>query len=427
MIYAFWNKINYFTELFAACMVFILPVQKKENIIFRIIISFLFLAILNYLLISLHKKDALDFPLIVVYWLFYSTICIFLVWFTVNGSWTKILFLATCAFATQHIAFDYCRIYNLFLITSPVILFLTFLGVYLFVYHFFAKKLSKFHNLGDFKKRFIPMITIIGIVWILSIVESHYAETTGPSKYVNICYLICDGLCCTYILWVNIGLIEKINLQQELETISQNCRQQAKQYQISSDVIENLNIKCHDLRHQIQAFRNSDTKINKEKIKFLDTIENDIRIYDTTMSTGNKPLDTILMKYGLYCKKHSIQWTCLADGSKLNFMSLEDLYALFDNAFENAVDAVLKLKNLEKRIINVNIRTVNKLIEIQIQNYFTGDIKITNELPETIKKDKRNHGYGLKSIKYTAEKYNGTITISTENEIFNLQILIPFV
>ncbi|MDD2981513.1 MAG: GHKL domain-containing protein [Hespellia sp.] len=31
----------------------------------------------------------------------------------------------------------------------------------------------------------------------------------------------------------------------------------------------------------------------------------------------------------------------------------------------------------------------------------------------------------MKSIKYTAEKYDGTITINTENDIFTLQILLP--
>ena len=31
----------------------------------------------------------------------------------------------------------------------------------------------------------------------------------------------------------------------------------------------------------------------------------------------------------------------------------------------------------------------------------------------------------MKSIQYTAEKYNGTITVNAENTIFMLQILIP--
>ena len=46
-------------------------------------------------------------------------------------------------------------------------------------------------------------------------------------------------------------------------------------------------------------------------------------------------------------------------------------------------------------------------------------------LPLTTKKNKADHGYGMKSIRYTAEKYNGTITVQTKNQIFMLQILIP--
>ena len=46
-------------------------------------------------------------------------------------------------------------------------------------------------------------------------------------------------------------------------------------------------------------------------------------------------------------------------------------------------------------------------------------------IPCHTKKDKRDHGYGMKIIRYTAEKYNGTITVSGENQIFTLQILVP--
>ncbi len=46
-------------------------------------------------------------------------------------------------------------------------------------------------------------------------------------------------------------------------------------------------------------------------------------------------------------------------------------------------------------------------------------------LPVSTKKDRRYHGYGLKTIRYTAEKYGGGIVCQAADNYFVLQILLP--
>ena len=43
----------------------------------------------------------------------------------------------------------------------------------------------------------------------------------------------------------------------------------------------------------------------------------------------------------------------------------------------------------------------------------------------TRKADKGYHGFGLKSIRATAEKYGGILTIQAEDGIFLLRVTIP--
>ena len=50
---------------------------------------------------------------------------------------------------------------------------------------------------------------------------------------------------------------------------------------------------------------------------------------------------------------------------------------------------------------------------------------MVDSLPVTTKKDKDFHGFGMKSIQYAAQKYNGQMSIHTENNIFVLRISIP--
>ena len=47
------------------------------------------------------------------------------------------------------------------------------------------------------------------------------------------------------------------------------------------------------------------------------------------------------------------------------------------------------------------------------------------EIPKTSKQDTENHGYGLKSIRQTVEKYQGSMSIQVKNRWFELRILIP--
>ena len=148
-------------------------------------------------------------------------------------------------------------------------------------------------------------------------------------------------------------------------------------------------------------------------------------IYDTALETGNRALDTVLMEKGLFCKNHDIQWSCMVDGTKLDFMKIEDIYAIFGNALENAVTAVMQIASPQKRVISVKILEQNQLLMIQIQNYYEGQLKFEKGLPLTTKKNKSEHGYGMKSIRYTAEKYDGIVTVQAKNNIFMLQILIP--
>lgn len=50
-------------------------------------------------------------------------------------------------------------------------------------------------------------------------------------------------------------------------------------------------VKCHDLKHQLRAIRNSD---HEDKEKYLEEIEDSIGIYEAIVKTGNEVLDTIL-------------------------------------------------------------------------------------------------------------------------------------
>ena len=163
----------------------------------------------------------------------------------------------------------------------------------------------------------------------------------------------------------------------------------------------------------------------REKEDYLDEIERSIQIYDSTIETGNEVLDTVLTEKSLYCEQHQITMTCVADGSKLGFLDGVDVYAIFGNALDNAIESVSKVPEPEKRLIAVSVWSRSGLLLIQVENYFEGTLAFEDGLPVTSKEDKDYHGFGTKSIRYAVEKYDGCMGIYPENNLFLLRISIP--
>lgn len=422
MILDFWEKISYMVQLIFACIIFMLPVSRKRHFEIRVILGGTILLISAYFINSIYVEQSYGI-LFLAYWAYYIVASMLFVWLGTASNLSAAAYCTACACAMQHVAFDVYLIYRSFGGDSILAMLLIYIIIYGLFYKLFAGKLTNYGEFVVSREALFPIVTIILLVWLLSLLESSGLPGFEAGTGQRIIYRIIDALCCFYVLWVQINQKEKLSLQRELDGINNAWLQQKKQYRVTSENIDSINRKCHDLKHQIRALRQMTDE--QEKEEFFNEIENAIMIYDTALKTGNKALDTVLMEKGLFCKNHNIAWSCMADGSKLDFMRLEDIYAIFGNALDNAIAAVLALKDPKKRVISVKIITQQSLLVIQIQNYYDNKLHFEDGLPITTKKNKRDHGYGMKSIRYTAEKYNGTITVKTEENIFMLQVLIP--
>ena len=184
-----------------------------------------------------------------------------------------------------------------------------------------------------------------------------------------------------------------------------------------------INYKYHDLKHQIAVLR-SETDPEKRN-EFLNHMEDEIRQYEAQNKTGNKVLDTVLTSKSLYCAKHGITFTCVADGTLLDFMDIMDICSIFGNALDNAIECELKIADKEKRLIHVTVSQQKKFLILRFENYYEGSLKVKEGRFLTTKKEKEFHGYGIKSIRYTVNKYDGAVSIDTKENWFDLKILIP--
>lgn len=363
-------------------------------------------------------------------------------WFCYDVSALSMLFCLTVSYVVQHCA--YClsncmllfsnlnsNIYGVY--TEEIITYhlpvndvfgyiFSFVVYYLSYYLFFLAFGYKIRKNTEPKLKNISLFVVSFFALIISIFVNSaviYGTTNGDLIVVINIY---NAVCCVFMVYVLFSMVDKNKMEAELSSVYHILRKSEEQYEISKKTIDLIDIKCHDLKQQIRTIGQANL-INETALSEISDV---ISIYDTEMNTGNKPLDVILTEKSLLCYQNGILLSCMADGTLLNFMNEAEIYSLFGNALDNAISAVLKIEDRDKRCIGLSLCKVKGFITVNIHNYFEDFLHYSKDgLPETTKKDKEKHGFGLKSIRYIASKYGGTVSVKTENNVFNLNVLFP--
>lgn len=219
-------------------------------------------------------------------------------------------------------------------------------------------------------------------------------------------------ICCVLILWQQVSFQNKLAQQEELSLQKQLWMRHQAQYERASDSVKLINHKCHALKCQLSELKKIVAQTgNAPENTVLQEIENSVSVYDSIIETGNEILDTILTEKSLLCAANDITFTCVADGKAVGFLEAVDLFSMIGNALDNAEEAVRKLEDHDKRAISVSIFSRHGIAILQVENFYEGDLRFVDGLPVTTKGDPNYHGFGLKSIRSTAEKYGGTVSV----------------
>lgn len=258
--------------------------------------------------------------------------------------------------------------------------------------------------------------------WILMllgclVLNSYAGFHNEASRTYYLALLLID----TVVLFYQYTIYQTLGLERENETVRLLLTQSSKQYQIAKQNMEQVNIKCHDLRHQIRLFRGAG-RIDESVLKEM---EQAVDAYDTMVKTGNPALDVLLTEKSQICRSKQIGFTCMADGKGLAYMEPADLYALFGNALENAIEATEQLTDPAQKQIVLTVRPVEGFCSVHLQNYTKEPLRLENGLPVTSKRDQLNHGFGTRSMQLLVEKYGGELTFQQEADVVNIYILLP--
>ena len=438
----FWYKILFMTELLIAESVFFFRLEKRSFFGWRVFASYVicYAAAIIFPLENEFSYTAWYVSLMFLILSVISLLCFFAVF---KIKFINAFFFVITAYTAQQLSYELASlVFSLFGVAldknaygSQTVDFTVsgggtfwfvlgyidiFVLVYSLIYIVLARKMEKGSEL---KIKSYSLMLLSGLILLVDIILNasviYLEEGYSPTyETVNGIYNI---ISCILVFYIQINLVSITDMRTETAQMKEMLRQSQRQYMLQKETINLINTKCHDLRHRMSSLAQHGTVGNEE----LREISDAILIYDAKVNTGNEALDVILTEKSLICREKGIKMTCLADGSGLGFIREGDLYALFGNIADNAIEAASSLEDAEKRCISLNVGTSGAFVSVSENNYYKGSIKFADDGLPVTEKDTDYHGYGMLSIATVVKKYEGDLSVSVKGDMFRLNVLIP--
>ena len=290
------------------------------------------------------------------------------------------------------------------------------IGVYLSLMIIFRPRVRLIAGRNTRRSVLLLSVFTVAFVNILTCIARVYeSESFAMNMVVKVFVILFSFV----VLMLGRGIFSESKHAREKSVLRELRKQDQLQFETVKASMDMINLKCHDLRHVFNKIEGKLTEEEASKLKEAMTL------YDASIKTGNDVLDIVLCEKKVLCDQNGIRLSCDADGKGFGFLSATETYSLFGNIIDNAVEAVKKLNDKEKKIILLYCGEEDGKLSIEEMNYYEGELQMIDGVPTTTKPDAAKHGYGTKSIRYIAEQHHGTMDIGLKDGMFSMKLTFP--
>ncbi len=339
-------------------------------------------------------------------------------------------FIATAGYAAQHFTYKLSQLVFTFLLTviegfedrvntMRLIYGCIIVAALLAFYFLFGRRIKK--GQANLLENRINILISAVLLTMVSVLSAIFEDRCDPLQQTLLygAGSAYDMVACVATIMYLFKVIQQKQRDADYEKAEALWKREKEMLQTSKENMEYLRILAHDLKHEVEGALASghQSKRLKELGKSLDN-------FGKTLVTGNDALDIVLAERKTRMDKEGIEFTCIADGKALDFMSSSDVYSLFVNLIDNAVNAMSKVTKKQRRI-SLSVQKKMGLVFIHEENPCFEKIEFDEDgKPKTTDKDKDNHGLGTKSIELVANRYGGHATFQQKDETFSVDIVL---
>lgn len=192
--------------------------------------------------------------------------------------------------------------------------------------------------------------------------------------------------------------------------------------------LERINRETRGLKHDmknhmicIQSLLKNNK--NEEAITYVENVTKRIEQLGNKINTGDTIIDAILQEKLGRAEEQNIALKVKGRFVAPLEMDAMDKCTLFANALDNAIEACVKIEEVRKRTISVELAHNREYLIISICNPIAENIQIQAGKIKTSKKDTKYHGFGIENMRAVAEKYDMHFKTEVKEEQFCVEMI----
>lgn len=199
-------------------------------------------------------------------------------------------------------------------------------------------------------------------------------------------------------------------------------------YHLLTDLYQKNERLYHDMNHHLQMIYHLAKKREIPEIaEYVHSISTPINELSDMTWSGVDIVDAILNHTVLDAKKQGIEIDVNAEFPKDCNITSDDLCVILFNLLDNAMEGCQRYmrETGNPPHMEVTLRRIHQFLIIKIQNSCVPPRKLFGIFPTT-KTDVRHHGIGLRNVREKVEKYNGSLEIEVDGDLFTVTALLFF-
>lgn len=266
-----------------------------------------------------------------------------------------------------------------------------------------------------------PIFTICAVMLMVNSVMKSYHSDIVPVYYIIAIGLIVLNL-------VVFHLISEILEHSRKMKEAQILRQQSiGQVELYNSMRENYNIqrqRTHEYKNQILCMDMLMKKKDYSKLEdYIGNISDGLDAQLDMVDTNNDVVNAILnAKYYEAIKNDVLFVLKINDLSDIK-VSDEDIVTILSNLLDNAIEAA-KQCDVGKRTVKIKLLSEDDVLTIAVSNTYKTEPMLTEDgYIRTTKNNKEEHGWGIRNIVATLEKYDAEYIIDYKNGEFVFSIM----
>jgi two-component system sensor histidine kinase AgrC len=267
-----------------------------------------------------------------------------------------------------------------------------------------------------------PIFTICAVMLMTSSVIKSY-----HSDIIAIYYIIAIGLIVLNLVVFHLisEILENSRNMKEAEALRQ---QSIGQLELYNSMRENYNIqrqRTHEYKNQIVCMDMLMKKKDYSKLEdYIGNISDGLDAQLDMVDTNNDVVNAIFnAKYYEAIKNDVLVVLKINDLSDIK-ISDNDIVTILSNLLDNAIEAA-KQCDIGKRIVKIKMLYEDAVLSIAVSNSYKAEPVLTEDgYIRTTKKDREEHGWGMRNVVATLEKYNAEYIIDYKNGEFVFSIII---